>query len=106
MSEDAISPAAKQPSATSQGPRNETADAGLSSEQCRAARGLLDWSVQKLARHAGVPVDCVRIFERRRNEGDADTVELIRHALELGGIEFIPEDKKGAGARLRKPSRK
>jgi transcriptional regulator with XRE-family HTH domain len=70
--------------------------------QCQMARAALGWGVRDLAAAAKVGVDTVTRFER----GDAlkeRTVEAIQRALEDAGIEFIPENGGGPGARLRKP---
>jgi DNA-binding Xre family transcriptional regulator len=40
----------------------------LSSEQCRAARALLDWTQEELAERAGVSRSTVRGFENGQHE--------------------------------------
>ncbi len=70
--------------------------------QCQMARAALGWGVRELAAKAKVSVDTLARFER----GEAlkeRTIEAIQHALEAAGIEFIPENGGGPGARLRKP---
>jgi transcriptional regulator with XRE-family HTH domain len=71
--------------------------------QCQMARAALGWGVRELAAAAKVSVDTLARFER----GEAlkeRTVEAIQRALEAAGIEFIPENGGGPGARLRKPA--
>lgn len=69
--------------------------------QCRMARAALGWGVRDLARNAGVSIDTVTRLER----GEAllpRTVDTIRRALEVAGVEFIAENGGGAGVRLRR----
>jgi transcriptional regulator with XRE-family HTH domain len=70
--------------------------------QCRAARGLLDWSQQELADAAGVGIVTVRQLEAGANQPRRATLEVIRRALESAGVEFIQEDSAGPGVRLKK----
>ncbi|GLS16995.1 hypothetical protein GCM10007874_00100 [Labrys miyagiensis] len=67
------------------------------------ARIALNWGTRDLARNAGVSPDTVARFERG-DQLKPQTIELLRAALESGGIEFIPENGGGVGARLKKPS--
>lgn len=73
--------------------------------QCRAARGLLDWSQQDLATQAGVGVVTIRQVEAGVNEPRRATLVVVRQAFEAAGIEFIDENGGGAGVRLRKRQR-
>jgi transcriptional regulator with XRE-family HTH domain len=77
----------------------------ITSSQCRAARGLLDWTQQELANRAGVGTVTVRQFEGGLNEPRRATLEVIRRALEAAGVEFIQEDGGGPGVRLLKRQR-
>jgi transcriptional regulator with XRE-family HTH domain len=70
--------------------------------QCRAARGLLDWSQEDLAFMAGVGIVTVRQFERDKVKPRYATVDIIRRAFETAGVEFIRENGSGAGVRFRK----
>jgi transcriptional regulator with XRE-family HTH domain len=72
------------------------------SAQCRAARGLLDWSQQDLASQAGVGIVTVRQVEAGATEPRRATLVVVRQALERAGVEFIDENGGGAGVRLRK----
>lgn len=79
----------------------------LTREQCRAARGLLDWSQQQLAEASKLHRKTVAAFERGSLAIEERTVDDLREALEKGGVVFIPENGEGPGVRLRrKPSRK
>jgi transcriptional regulator with XRE-family HTH domain len=70
--------------------------------QCRAARGLLDWSQQTLADRAGVGIVTIRQLEGENQQPRRATLAVVRTALETAGIEFIDENGGGAGVRLRK----
>ena len=70
-------------------------------EQCRAARGLLDWSQQELAIHAGIGVVTVRQLEAGTIEPRRATLTVVKQAIEAAGVEFIDENGGGAGVRLR-----
>jgi ribosome-binding protein aMBF1 (putative translation factor) len=75
----------------------------LSPSQSRAARGLVDWSQDQLAKKAGVGNSTVRDFEKGRRVPLDDNLAAIRRALEEAGVEFIPaKSGKGVGVRLRK----
>ncbi len=70
--------------------------------QCRAARGLLDWSQGQLAEKAQVGIVTVRQLEAGVHQPRRATLEVIKRALEAAGIEFIDENGGGPGVRLRK----
>jgi predicted transcriptional regulator len=73
--------------------------------QCRAARGLLDWSQQDLATQAGVGIATVRQVEAGATEPRRATLVVLKQAFEKAGVEFIDENGGGAGLRLRKRQR-
>ena len=77
----------------------------ITAPQCRAARGLLNWTQQNLADRAGVGIVTVRQFEGAANEPRRATLEVIRRAFEAAGVEFIDENGGGPGVRLRKTRR-
>jgi transcriptional regulator with XRE-family HTH domain len=70
--------------------------------QCRAARGLLDWTQQELADAARIGVATVRLFEGNGAESRYATLAVLRRAFESAGVEFIDENGGGPGVRLRK----
>jgi predicted transcriptional regulator len=74
----------------------------ITSAQCRAARGLLDWTQQDLADRAGVGIVTVRQVEAGVSDPRRSTLEVIRRALETAGVQFIDENGGGPGVRLRK----
>lgn len=76
---------------------------GLCPEQCRAARGLLDWSQEQLATAAGVSRSTIRDFEGQRHELQRSSEALVVAALEQAGVRFLDRDSEGPGVRLREP---
>jgi transcriptional regulator with XRE-family HTH domain len=73
--------------------------------QCRAARGLLDWSQQTLAENAGIGIVTVRQLEAGLHEPRRATKDVVRRCFENAGVEFIEENGGGPGVRLRKRQR-
>jgi transcriptional regulator with XRE-family HTH domain len=69
--------------------------------QVRAARGLIGWSQEELARQAKIGRATVSDFESGKREPYSATLDAIRHAIESAGVEFIAENGGGAGVRLR-----
>src|SRR6266540_3441249 len=79
----------------------------LTSAQIRAARSLLRWRAEDLARETRVGVATIRRAELSNNETSLTPANdfAIRRALEAAGVEFIDENGGGPGVRLRKPPR-
>ena len=75
-------------------------------EQCRAARGLLDWSQAELADKAGVGIVTVRQFEAGLHEPRRATLDVVKRAFEAAGVEFIDQNGGGPGLRLKKRPQK
>jgi hypothetical protein len=75
----------------------------LTSAQIRAARALVRWSAEELARHTTLSVTTIRRAElmpsatalTRAND------QAIRRSLEAAGVEFIDAYNGGPGVRLR-----
>lgn len=78
----------------------------ITPDQCRAARGLVDWSQQQLADLAGVGVVTVRQLEAGTHVPRRATLNVIRGCFEAAGIEFIDENGGGPGVRLKKSRKK
>lgn len=78
----------------------------ITASQCRAARGLLDWTQQELADAARIGVATVRQFEGEGAETRQATLAVLRWAFEAAGVEFINENGGGPGVRLRKRQQK
>jgi len=77
----------------------------LTSAQIRAARSLLRWSAEDLARRSLLSVATIRRAELTEDETlmTAANDSAVRRALEAAGVEFIDENGGGPGVRLRKP---
>jgi len=63
--------------------------------QCRAARGLLGWNQQELARQAGVGIVTVHQLETGVSQPRRATLDVIRRALESAGVEFTNGEQPG-----------
>lgn len=74
----------------------------ITPEQCRAARGLLDWTQAELAQRVSISAVSLRAFEKGGEMRDSNQ-KLLRLTFEAAGIQFIPENGGGAGVRLAKP---
>jgi transcriptional regulator with XRE-family HTH domain len=75
----------------------------LTSAQIRAARALIRWSADDLARETTLSVTTIRRAELRDNETSLTSANdrAIRQALEAAGVDFIDENGGGPGVRLR-----
>jgi DNA-binding XRE family transcriptional regulator len=69
--------------------------------QCRAARYLLRWNQDDLAREASVSVVTIRNFENEKSSPQRATADVMRRAFEAAGVAFIPKNGGGVGVRLR-----
>ena len=77
----------------------------FSPEQCRAARGLLDWTQEELAEKAGVSRSTVRDFEKGRHDLSRASTLQITASFEGAGVVLIAADGMGPGVRLLEPPR-
>ena len=75
----------------------------LSSPQIRAARALIRWSAEDLAKETALSVTTIRRAELAESETSLTSANdrAIRQALEAAGVEFIDENGGGPGVRLR-----
>jgi hypothetical protein len=78
----------------------------LTSAQIRAARALIRWSAEDLARDSAVGLTTIRRAELTDSETSMTAANdlAVRRALEAAGVEFIDENGGGAGVRFRKPN--
>jgi ribosome-binding protein aMBF1 (putative translation factor) len=78
----------------------------VTSAQIRAARALLRWSADDLARETALSVATIRRAELAEAETSMTTANdlAVRSALESAGVEFLDENGGGPGVRLRKRS--
>jgi len=79
----------------------------LTSAQIRAARALLRWSAEDLARESTLGVTTIRRAELAEGETSMTTANdsTVRRTLEAAGVEFIDENGGGSGVRLKKRTR-
>jgi hypothetical protein len=75
----------------------------LTSAQIRAARALIRWSAEQLAKVSAVGVTTIRRAELTTSETKLTRVndQAIRRTLETAGVEFIDANGGGPGVRLR-----
>ena len=80
----------------------------VSIRQIKAARALLAWSQERLAKAADVSIPTIKRLEAQDGAlgGRIDTGEKIEMALEKAGIDFIAENGGGPGVRLRRSERR
>ena len=64
-------------------------------EQCRAARGLIDWTRDELAKRSGVTKRTILRFEDGSPSVRPATISAIRSALEAAGVTFTNGDEPG-----------
>jgi len=65
----------------------------MTPEQCRAARGWLNWTQADLATRAGTALSTVKDFEGGRRVPISNNLAAMKAALESGGIAFFDDDK-------------
>jgi hypothetical protein len=73
----------------------------LTAAQCRAARALIELSVEQLSQACAVDPQVIVDFEGRFRGPSDEIRRRIRIALEQAGVTFITENGGGAGVRLR-----
>ena len=78
----------------------------MTSAQCRAARGLLRWNQDDLARDAQVSVVTVRNFENDKSIPQRATLDVMRRALEAAGVEFTNGDEPGVKLKAKRSKAK
>ncbi len=67
----------------------------ISKEQCRAARGFLNWNQSVLAERAGVDRSTIKDFEAGRHTPNRTNMAAIIGAFEIAGLEFTNGDQPG-----------
>lgn len=76
----------------------------ITGAQIRAARALIRWRAEDLAKASGLGVATIRraeLLDGPVTMTAANLAALLR-ALEAAGVIFVPENGEGAGVRLRK----
>jgi transcriptional regulator with XRE-family HTH domain len=77
----------------------------VTGEQMRAARAMVRWEQEELARRANVSVKTIKRLEATSGPLDARSIWSIKNAFELGGVEFLYADdyrSRGEGVRFYK----
>jgi transcriptional regulator with XRE-family HTH domain len=79
----------------------------LQSAQLRAARALLGWRQNDLAKASGVGLATVARIEQGKGvvQGNFSTIVKLQQTLERAGITFIDDPNGGVGVGLFKPDR-
>jgi transcriptional regulator with XRE-family HTH domain len=68
--------------------------------QCRGARGLLNWTQAELAAESGVSGVTIRKFERGQSALRSATRRILEQTLEAAGITFTDGDEPGVKLRI------
>lgn len=68
--------------------------------QCRAARGLLNWTQDHLASFAGVSRSTIKDFECHRHALHRSSERLVVATFENHGVHFFVDEKEGLGVRM------
>lgn len=76
----------------------------ITSGQIRAARALLDWTVQKLADKSSLGFTTIVRMESANGvpPSQAKTLDAVQTTLEAAGVEFIGSPGDRPGVRLNK----
>jgi transcriptional regulator with XRE-family HTH domain len=67
----------------------------MTPSQCRAARGLLNWTQDETASAARLSVVTLRNFENGKSTPQRATLDVMRRALEAAGVEFTNGEQPG-----------
>ena len=96
-------PPSKVPSGTKNDTESIVAIRRVAGFQIRAARAVLGWSAEDLARESSVSLRTIRRAELSdvRTNMTIPNEQAVRRALEAAGVDFIDENGGGPGVRLR-----
>ena len=80
----------------------------MQAAKIRAARALLGWRQEDLAKAANVGLATIARIEQGEGmvQGNFSTITKIQHALEREGIFFTANQDGGVGVRLQKKSQR
>ena len=65
----------------------------ITSNQCRAARELINWTQADLQKKSKLGIETIGNFERGTGNPTQRTLDDIKRAFEDAGIEFIEDEK-------------
>jgi len=68
--------------------------------QSRAARALLDWTQEDLAKAAHLGLSTIRDFEKGRRTPTHNNLLGIKTALESAGIVFLRQEERYVGVKI------
>ena len=74
----------------------------ITPNQCRAAREMLEWKQEELAKKSEVAIATIGTFERGDRVPYPRTLRAIRTTFENAGIEF-ENDETACGVKLKNP---
>ena len=66
----------------------------ITSNQCRAARELLNWTQADLQKKSKLGIETIGNFERGAGNPTQRTLDDIKRAFESSGIKFVIGDKE------------
>lgn len=69
--------------------------------QIRAARGLLNWTQDKLAQAAKIALSSIRDIEAEKRSAEPSTLASLRRSFENAGVEFMPGTASDGGPGVR-----
>ena len=73
----------------------------ITGPQCRAARSLVEWSLDQLARESHLAPDTINAFEQKIHDPGTAVKRRLLEVLESAGAVFIWENGGGVGVRLK-----
>jgi transcriptional regulator with XRE-family HTH domain len=71
-------------------------------EQCRAARGLLNWSQEHLALAAGISRSTIKDFEAQRHCLQRSSEKMLVETFAAAGVELLGDGAEGLGVRIKR----
>lgn len=69
----------------------------MTPSQCRAARGLKNWTQGDLAKASGVSDVTIRNYENEKTTPQPASLQVIRTALESAGVQFLANGDVATG---------
>ncbi len=73
----------------------------ITGPQCRAARALVEWTIEVVSKRSGIDSSVIADFEQKISDPGEDVKRRLLGVLESGGAVFIWENGGGVGVRLK-----